>query len=75
MACWMHAGTAGNQSKAEVVEAMTGDHEKNECRVTLGGEERDFWTGTEVGMLRGYNFQVMVLGVDKADDEGKMRQY
>ena len=27
MACWIHAGAAGNQSKAEVVEAMTGNHE------------------------------------------------
>ena len=38
MACWIHAGAARNQSKAEVVELMTGNHEKDECRVALGGE-------------------------------------
>jgi hypothetical protein len=35
MACWIHAGAAGNQSKAEVVEAMTSNHEKDECRLRL----------------------------------------
>ena len=72
MSCWIHAETAVNQSKVEVVEAMTGNHEKDECRVALDGEERDFWMGTEAGMLGGYNFQGMVQGDDGADDKGKM---
>jgi len=42
MACWIHADKVGNQSKAEVMEAMTGNHEKDSCKVALGGEERDF---------------------------------
>ena len=51
---------------------MTGNHKKDECKVALDGEERDFWMCTEAGMLGGYNFQGMVLGGDGADDEGKM---
>ena len=51
---------------------MTGNHEKDECRVALGCEEQDFWMGKEAGMLGGYYFQGMVLGGDGADDKGKM---
>ena len=51
---------------------MTGNHEKDECRVVLSGEERDFGMVTEAGMLGGYNFQGMVLGGDGVHDKGKM---
>ena len=55
---------------------------KNECKVTLSGEERrgaarsgeerEFWMGTEAGMLEGYSFQGMVLGGDETDEAGRM---
>ena len=51
------------------MEAITGNHEKDECKVALGGAGL---LGTEAGILGGYNFQGMVLGGDGAHEQGKM---
>ena len=50
-----------------IEEAMSSEAKKDECKVALSGGERDFWMGTEAGMLGGYNFQGMVLGGDGSD--------
>ena len=46
------------------------DAKKDECQLALSDEERDFWMGTEAGMLGGYNFQGMALGGDGSDEAG-----
>jgi len=38
----------------------------------LNGKERDYWIGTEIGMLRGYGFQGQVTVGDGSDKKGKM---
>ena len=51
MACWVHA-TAGDERSRQLIEdAMSSEAKKDECKVALDGEERDFWIGTEAGML------------------------
>jgi len=45
---------------------------KDECQIRLKGRERDFWIGTEIGMLGGYGFQGQVAAGDGSDQKGKM---
>ena len=45
---------------------------KDECQVRLQGRERDYWMGTEIGMLGGYGFQGQVTAGDGSDKQGKM---
>ena len=40
--------------------------------VRLNGPERDYWLGSEIGRLGGYEFQGAVYGIDGANQEGKM---
>ena len=43
---------------------------KDECHVRLKGRERNYWMGTEIGMLGGYGLQGQVT----AGDGSKFRQ-
>jgi len=45
---------------------------KDECQVRLKGRERNYWMGTEIGMLGGYGFQGQVMAGDGSDKKGKM---
>jgi len=45
---------------------------KEECQVRLRGRERDYWTGTEIGMLGGYWFQGQITAGDGSDKQGKI---
>jgi len=45
---------------------------KDECQVRLKGRERNYWTGTEISMLRGCEFQGQVTAGDGSDKKGKM---
>ena len=45
---------------------------KDECQVRLKGREHDYWMGTEIGMLGGYEFQGQVTAGDSSDKQGKM---
>ena len=45
---------------------------KDECQVRLKGRERDYWMGTEVGMLGGYGFLGQVTAGDGSDKQVKM---
>ena len=40
---------------------------KDECQVRLKGTERDYWIGTEIGMLGDYGFQRQVTAGDGSD--------
>ena len=42
---------------------------KDECQVRLKGRERDYWIGTEIGMLGGCGFQ----GQDVSDNLEKAK--
>ena len=44
---------------------------KDECQVRLKGRERDYWMGTEIGMLAGYDFQGQLTAADGSDKKGK----
>ena len=45
---------------------------KDIYQVRLKGRERDYWMGTEIGMLGGYGFQGQVTAGDGSDKKGKM---
>ena len=73
MSCWVHTAAArDDRCRRQLEEAILSDAKKDECQVALSGEERDFWMGTEAGMLGAYNFQGMVLGGDGSDEAGRM---
>ena len=46
--------------------------DKNECEVTLEGPDRDYWLGSEIGMLGGYAFKGVTMGIDGSNGEGRM---
>jgi len=45
---------------------------KDECHVRLKGRERNYWMGTEIGMLGGCGFQGQVTAGDGSDKTGKI---
>ena len=57
MLCWVDATAGDERCKQLIEEAMSSEAKKDECKVALDGEERDFWLGTEAGMLGVYNFK------------------
>ena len=44
----------------------------DECQVRLKGRERDYWMGTEIGMLGGSGFKGQITAGDGSDKQGKM---
>ena len=69
--CWVHKDfhyTANNvETLREAFEASGG---KDECQVRVTGIEREFWMGTEIGRLRGYDFQGVVTAGDGSNQKG-----
>ena len=61
-----------DEQKAALKKAAGVSGGKDECQVRLRGRERDYWMGTEIGMLGGYGFQGQVIGGDGSDKQGKM---
>jgi len=45
---------------------------QDECQVRLEGRERDYWMGTEIGMLGGYGFQGQVTAGDGSNKKRKI---
>ena len=45
---------------------------KDECQERLKSTERDYWMGTEIGMLGGCGFQGQLMTGDESDQKGKM---
>ena len=48
------------------------DTQKDECRVQLEGPEKEWWTGTELGLLRDYQFPGYVTVSDDSVVSGSM---
>jgi len=60
-----------DEQKAALQKAARVSGGKDKCQVRLKGRERDYWMGTEIGMLRGYGFQRHVIAGDSTDKKGK----
>jgi len=56
--CWVHQDchVVDEQKAAFKKAAGVSSRGKDECQVQLKGRERDYWMGTEIGMIRGYGF-------------------
>jgi len=61
-----------DEQNAALMKAAGESGGKDECQVRLKGKERDYWMGTEIGMLRGCQFQGQVAASDGSDKQGKM---
>jgi len=71
--CWVHQDChVADEQKAALQKAAGVSGGKDECQVRLKGRERDYWMGTETGMLRGYGFQGQVTAGDCSDKQGKL---
>ena len=57
-----------DEQKAALKKAAGVSGRKDECQVRLKGKERDYWMGTEIGMLGGGQ----VTAGDGSDKQGKM---
>jgi len=71
--CWVHQDChVVDEQKAALKKAAGVSGKKDECQVRLKGRERDYWMGTEIGMLGGYGFQGQLAASDGSDKKGKM---
>ena len=71
--CWVHQDFhVADKQKAALKKVAGVLGRKDECQVRLKGRERDYWMGTEIGMLGGYGFQGQVMAGDGSDKQGKM---
>jgi len=61
----------GRRAKSSVEESGWSIGGKEECQVRLKKRERDYWMGTEIGMLGGYGLQGQVTAGDGSDKQGK----
>jgi hypothetical protein len=60
------------ESIEEVWETWRNDDPKDECKVQLEGPEEEWWTGTEMGLLRAYWFDGNVTTSDGSVGTGSM---
>ena len=74
MTAWVHkdGGTINQEKLTGIQQAWDCEEMKDECTVRLDGPERDYWLGSEIGRLGGYEFQGAVYGIDGANQGGKM---
>ena len=74
MTCWVHKESSLKDAEVvtPVAAAWEDVREKDECEVQLQGPERNFWLGTEVGLLGGYNFRGITFGIDGSNSDGAM---
>jgi len=71
--CWVHQDChVADEQKAALKKAAGVSGGKGECQGRLKGRERDYWMGTEIGMLGGYGFQGQITAGDGLDKQGKM---
>jgi len=55
--CWVHQDChVADEQKAVLKKAAGASAGKDKCQMRLKGRERDYWMGTEIGMLGGYGF-------------------
>jgi ribonuclease HI len=74
MTAWVHkeCDIIEEEALTKLQEAWDSSEQKDECTVCLEYLERAYWMGTEVGLLGGYGFQGVTLGVDGSCKDGKM---
>ena len=73
--CWVHLDCyVADEQKTALKKAAGVSGGKDECQVRLKGREREYWMGTEIGMLRGYGFQGQITAGDGSDKQGKWEQ-
>jgi hypothetical protein len=74
MTAWVHKECDITEVEAltKLQEAWDSSEQKDECVVCLDDLERAYWMGTEVGLLGGYGFQGVTLGVNGSCKDGKM---
>ena len=53
-------------------ETWLGREQKDKCKVNMQGKEMAYWTGTEVGMLGGYELKGAKTAGDGSDSKGIM---
>jgi len=71
--CWVHQDChVADEQKVALKKAAGVSRGKHQCLVRLKGSERDYWIGTEIGMLGGYGFQGQVTAGDGSDKQGRM---
>jgi len=61
-----------DEKKSSLKKAAGASGRKEKCQMRLKGTERDYWMGTEIGMLGGYGFQGQVTAVDDSYKKGQM---
>ena len=73
MTAWVHkeCDIIEEEALTKLQESWDNSEQKDECIVCLDDLERACWMGTEVGLLVGYGFQGVTLGVGSCKD-GKM---
>ncbi len=66
MMAWVHTecDIIEEEALTKLQEAWDSSEQKDECIVCFDDSERAYWMGTEVGLLGGYGFQGVKLGVD-----------
>jgi len=68
--CWVHQDChVADEQKVALKKTAGVSGGNDECQVRLKGRERDYWMGTEIGMLGGSGFQGQVM----VGKQGKMR--
>ena len=74
MTAWVHkeCDIIEGEALTKLQGAWDSSEQKDECIVCLDDLERAYWMGTEVGLLGGYGFQGVTLGVDGSCKDGKM---
>ena len=74
MTAWVHPefATVAQESLERLEQAWNCADEKDECEVRLEGLERNYWIGSEVGRMGGYEFQGAVFGIDGSNHNGQM---
>ena len=76
MACWVHSRGTGNAVPLRVIQELEQEwmrpDEKDDLGLQMCGPERDFWLGTEAGLLGCYEFRGQCAGGDGSEHKGDM---
>ena len=76
MACWVHSRGTGNAVPLSVIQELEQEwmrpDEKDDLGLQMCGPERDFWLGTEAGLLGCYEFRGQCAGGDGSEHKGDM---
>ena len=72
MSCWVDKSTIVSKELLENLNAVWfQESEKDECTLCLEGPEREYWLGTEVGRLGGYECKANTMATD-GSEKGNM---